>query len=85
MRVSAFLKRFVKHESRQTLSRRFVCRFVCNFEDLEGEGPRHSEAAAILQTNFVCKCRQKGARFADKVCLKMQTNFADESFQDTSH
>ena len=37
-----------------------------------------------MQTNFVCKCRQKGARFADKVRLQMQTNFADESFQDTS-
>ena len=36
-----------------------------------------------MQTNFVCKCRQKGARFADKVCLKMQTNFADESFLKT--
>ena len=35
-RASAFLKRFVKFESRQTLSRRFVCRFVCNFEGLGG-------------------------------------------------
>ena len=57
--TSAFLKRFVKFKSRQTLSRRFVCRFVCNFEDLGGQGPMHSEVAAILQTNFVCKCRQR--------------------------
>ena len=58
-RASAFLKRFVKHESRQTLSRRFVCRFVCNFEGGRGEGPRHSEAAAIMQTKFACKYRQR--------------------------
>ena len=78
-RASAFLIRFVKNKSRQTLSADLSA-----ISKVWGEGPRHSEAAAILQTNFVCKCRQKGARFADKVCLKMQTNFADESFQDTS-
>ena len=40
-----------------------------------GEGPRHYKAAAIMQTNFVCKCRQTKVSVKDKVCLQIQTNF----------
>ena len=73
-RASAFLKRFVKFESRQTLSAdlsAFVCRFVCNFEGLgggrskarkalKGEGPRHGKTKKL--------CRQSLSKMQTKFC-----------------
>ena len=56
-RASAFLIRFVKHKSRQTLSADLSADLSA-ISKVWGEGPRHSEAAAIMQTKFVCKYRQ---------------------------
>ena len=56
-RASAFLIRFVKNKSRQTLSADLSADLSA-ISKVWGEGPRHSEAAAIMQTKFVCKYRQ---------------------------
>ena len=76
-RASAFLKRFVKHESRQTLSRRFVCRFVCNFEDLGGKvqgtlrRPRFCRQTLSANADKRCAfCRQGSSENADKFCRR---------------
>ena len=57
-RASAFLIRFVKRKSRQTLSADLSADLSVILKAW-GEGPRHCKVAAIMQTNFVCKCRQK--------------------------
>ena len=56
-RAFAFLIRFVKNKSRQTLSADLSADLSA-ISKVWGEGPRHSEAAAIMQTKFVCKYRQ---------------------------
>ena len=78
-RASAFLKRFVKFESRQTLSRRLVCNICLQFRRSGGEGPRHGKhwKGKVQGTE-----RQKN--YADKVCLKCRQNSADKLCQDTS-
>ena len=69
-------------QTKNCVSKDKVClKYRQTFSRPERGRSKALRSGAIVQTNFVCKCRQKGARFAGKVCLKnadkpLQTNLS---------